>query len=214
MADAAEAVSASPNRKIYGRGFFDGLRMAGIDNPEEFLNTAKQSKLENSLTNMARKVLEAVPIQAAWSASQIIGEMVRMTASKPDFKIVMGCLNSLVDAGLVREPEKGHFQRIKARPSLAAVPPAPVAATPAPEAALMLAKPVPNVPNVPKQEEQEPLARMSYMASNLRELSRQTAALADGLETIALDVESRMDRIHADTEKLRQLQALLKSIGQ
>jgi hypothetical protein len=52
------------------------------------------------------------------------------------------------------------------------------------------------------------------MASNLRELARQANSVADGLETVALEVAERMERIHADGDKLCQLQALLKSIGQ
>ena len=71
----------------------------------------------------------------------------------------------------------------------------------------------PNVPKREELEEREPLARMASMASNLRELARQANSVADGLETVALEVAERMERIHADGDKLRQLQALLKSIG-
>ena len=203
---------AAPLRRVYGRGLFDGLRMAGIDEPEKFLDAMKAERIGSRLDGMARKALDAVPIEHPWDLAQIVSDITRTTGSRPDTKTVKAALGALVGQGLVLEPRDGRFVRVKIRPTLAAVPPAP-----AKEEKPMPAPTVISPPNVPKREEleeREPLARMASMASNLRELARQANSVADGLETVALEVAERMERIHADGDKLRQLQALLKSIGQ
>lgn len=187
---------------------FHGLRMAGIDNPEDFVQAAKMERIEKSVSGIARKVLDAVPLTETWPASKIIGEMVRMTSSSPDFKIVMGCLSTLVDQGLVREPKKGEFQRIKPRPALAVASPAPAdtVAEPltadAPEATVATVAPT------------EPIDRLAGLAATLKDLSVKVGAMAKEVEDVAISVEERIQTIHADTEKLRQLHALLKSLGQ
>lgn len=203
---------AAPLRRVYGRGLFDGLRMAGIDEPEKFLDAMKAERIGSRLDGIARKALDAVPIEHPWDLAQIVSDITRTTGSRPDTKTVKAALGALVGQGLVLEPRDGRFVRVKIRPTLAAVPPAPVK-----EEKPMPAPTVVSPPSVPKREEREerePLARMASMASTLRELARQADNVAEGLETVALEVADRMERIHADGDKLRQLQALLKSIGQ
>ena len=203
---------AAPLRRVYGRGLFDGLRMAGIDEPEKFLDAMKAERIGSRLDGIARKALDAVPIEHPWDLAQIVSDITRTTGSRPDTKTVKAALGALVGQGLVLEPRDGRFVRVKIRPTLAAVPPAPVK-----EEKPMPAPTVVSPPSVPKREEREerePLARMASMASTLRELARQADNVAEGLETVALEVAERMERIHADGDKLRQLQALLKSIGQ
>ena len=212
MAALSADSPAAPLRRVYGRGLFDGLRMAGIDEPEKFLDAMKAERIGSRLDGMARKALDAVPIEHPWDLAQIVSDITRTTGSRPDTKTVKAALGALVGQGLVLEPRDGRFVRVKIRPTLAAVPPAPVK-----EEKPMPAPTVVSPPNVPKREEREErdtLARMASMASNLRELARQADNVAEGLETVALEVAERMERIHADGDKLRQLQALLKSIGQ
>lgn len=207
MTATTSAERTAALRKVYGRGFYDGLRSAGMHNSGDAMQAAKMERIEKSVSGIARKVLDAVPLTETWPASKIIGEMVRMTSSSPDFKIVMGCLSTLVDQGLVREPKKGEFQRIKPRPALAVAPPAPSDAPAEPAPA-----PVAAVAEVAAPT--EPIDRLAALASTLKELSERVAAMAKDVEDVAISVEERIQTIHADTEKMRQLQALLKSIGQ
>jgi hypothetical protein len=209
MTGTTSAERTASLRKVYGRGFYDGVRSAGAHNSGDAMQAAKMERIEKSVSGIARKVLDAVPVSEPWPASKIIGEMVRMTSSSPDFKIVMGCLSTLADQGLVREPKKGEFQRVKPRPALSAVStPDGLAEEPTePTEPTKLADDLPLAPA-------EPMDRLASLAGTLRELSAKVTAMAKEVEDVALSVEERIQRIHADTEKLRQLQSLLKSIGQ
>lgn len=60
----------------------------------------------------------------------------------------------------------------------------------------------------------EPIDRLAGLAATLKELSVKVGAMAKEVEDVAISVEERIQAIHADTEKLRQLHALLKSLGQ
>lgn len=64
---------------------------------------------------IARKIFESVPIQEAWPVNKIIGAMIRMGIPRIDLKTAEGCLNKLKDASLVKEPDRGIFQRIVPR---------------------------------------------------------------------------------------------------
>jgi len=57
-----------------------------------------------------------------------------------------------------------------------------------------------------KNETVSALDRLAQLAADLR-------AMAATVEDIALDVAQEIQRIGADSEKLRQLQALLKGLG-
>lgn len=61
-----------------------------------------QSKLQ-SVSSVARKVLEAVPISEAWRSASIREELHRMTDSTIDAHTINGCLATLVKTGLVSE---------------------------------------------------------------------------------------------------------------
>ena len=66
-------------------------------------------------TAIARKVFDFVPIQDAWAANKIVSEMIRCGLPRIDFRTIEGCLHRLKDAGLVKEPERGAFQRVMPR---------------------------------------------------------------------------------------------------
>lgn len=206
---AAQQESA-PHKRSYGRGFFDGLRKAGIDNPEDFLNAAKLERHERELTGVMRKVFEAMPISEPWTPPQVASEMSRVTRSSPDIRAVTACLSALVERGLAKEPVRGTFIRVESKPRLAAVPPAPSAHSATPEKAATADAPA----KPPEEESVEPMDRLASLASSMREIARRVSEMAQEAEEVAMDVEQRMDRIKADTAKLRQLQALLKDIGQ
>lgn len=112
-------------------------------------------------------------------------------------------MNTLRGHGLVKEPERGMFVRVQAR--LVALAPVPTKPTheektmPAQQAAPITVKP-------------DPLESMAALAATAKTLAQSVAELARRIEDVALEVADANQRLQSDTEKLRQLQALLKSI--
>lgn len=176
------------------------------------MNAAKLTRLEGGLTTVARKVLDAVPIQEPWEKQTIVMEL-RRTGVATSVDIIEGCLRSLKDRGLVKEPRNGSFVRPQLRIAAAAnedelddagdqTPPPTTTttkATPVRTTTLTVSPPA-------TTERANTLTRLADLASSLRKT-------ADEVDAIAIDVEERIAVIEKDGEKLRQLQALLKSIG-
>ncbi len=211
---------AATMRRVYGRGLYDGLRRAGVSEPEEFMNAAKIEAAEKSLNGIAKKVYEAVPVQEEWSVTQIIRELSRC-GSNPDHKVVMGCIVVLVEKGLVREPRRGLFikapQREKPRLSLKVVAtPDPHAPAPAektePEAAMKTdhaeATTAPKAATV-----EDPLSRLAALAVKAKQAGEALIAVASEIEDVAVAVDEQAKKVGADMDKFRQLQALLKGLG-
>ena len=148
------------------------------------MNPARLRAIENSQTSIAKKVLSCVPIQEAWTQHQIKMELHR-SGSRTDPRIIEGCLNTLLESGLIKEPTRGSFQRIHI-PDVQKDEPA--VAQPQPEK-----KPV------------DPLSRLATVAETLREL-------ADDLEDIALEVTQTRSSNDEELEKLRTLKTLLKQL--
>jgi hypothetical protein len=194
-------MSVTPNeqsrRMAFGRGVMEGLRMAGVSNPGDAMNAAKLARLESGLNSMAKKVLAAVPIQTPWSREQIVSEL-RRAGATVDRAVVDGCLVTLCERGVVKEPARGTFVRVIARlitPATEEIPPVSTTAhiiTPAssPQAA----------PAAPPRDDS--LSRLANVAALLRRA-------ADEIEGIALDVEARVQAAGKEGETLRQLKALL-----
>lgn len=156
------------------------------------ISTTKFQAMHRSLTAIAQKVYAAVPASEPWSVSYIHSEMARLGSSTRDVAIVYGCLNSLKASGLVTEPQRGCFVRVAMKPEKSAVQPNPIEITP-----MATIKP--------------PAARSPMTI--LSELSSRFRALADEVETAALEIDELFTAKSAGAEKLAQLQQLLKSIG-
>lgn len=180
------------HRKVYARGLFDGLRKAGIVDVEGFMNAAKMKQVESGLTGIARKVLEATPIADAWQPHTIANEIKRMTGSAPEAKMVLGCLDSLRASGLVREQVRGKWIRVAIKDvDTPSDPSAPV-----------------NVVELRKAPEQ-PTARelLSQVAIAMMDLAAK-------VEDVAVEIDRAEKRNEEKTAKLRQLQELLRGLGQ
>lgn len=197
------SAAETKRRKAYGRGLYEGLRAAGIDDPRGFMNNARIERIESGLNSLAKKILEAVPCTEPWTKEQIKAELYRQGHNVP-LNVMLGALDRMREQGLIREPRQCQFVRVQGRqndtpleaPSMLSIaPPAPEPPPPPP--------PAPPAPDKPKEDV---FARLARMAVALR-------AIADEAEAIALDAEDRMQMLRRDTEKLRQFQALLKSLG-
>jgi len=181
-------------RMSFGRGVMEGLRMAGVQNPGDVMNAAKLARIESGLNSMAKKVLGAVPIQAPWSKEQIVSEL-RRAGATVDRAVVDGCLITLCERGLVKEPSRGSFIRVIARLITQATEEFhDMSANARPAAAQ---QPQPSAP-----ERDDSLSRLANLGALLRRA-------ADECDAIALDVEARVQAAGKEGETLRQLKALL-----
>ena len=152
--------------------------------------------LENQQTGIAKKVYAVVPIQEIWSSSQIVSEL-RRTSSVRDLRMVEGCLNTLKEVGLIREPSPGSFQRMKPRELKE-------------ETVSTHYKPAPTaVDVVPKKE---PLDRILGISTKLRALSRDAEALAEDIENAAVEFEERVGSSAKELEVLRRFKDLFKKL--
>ncbi|VWC78694.1 MULTISPECIES: hypothetical protein [Burkholderia] len=162
------------------------------------MTPAKYHAALSGLSAIAKKVLEMVPIQEAWSRSEIAGHLLRVTKSSPDAAVIDGCLGRLKDSGLIREASRGRYQRIEVRER--------------------------EVLKVPEQKSAEaivatepqailPIEILSQLAERTRALATQIVILASDIETAALTIEQGNAENAANLEKLRQLQSLLKSLA-
>lgn len=165
-------------------------------------------------TSAAQKVYDAVPMVESWSHPQIIAEMARNGQSL-DYRVMAGCLNNLVRAGLVQEVIKGYFRRLPVRPQ-----PKP-AATPAikPAAPIEQVKePVMTKPAAPittaaaPTAKQTPMDILGALAVRAAMLGKQAHELSTDIENAALALQEQQETNEKDMEKFRQLQALLKGM--
>lgn len=193
------------NKRIYGRGYYDGLRAA-----ENIMTPAKQRAAMQGQSGIALKVYEAVPIQEIWNLARIVTTLTHQTASRVDPHVVRGCLGKLVAGGLVRETVEG-FQRIKVREQTPPQPPEPRQRPP-----LALANPeihtMPD-PAPPRSPDSPALDILASIAQRLREQSAALAQTAADLETAALRIEESNTQNAANLATLKQLQTLLKGLA-
>ncbi|WP_155947209.1 hypothetical protein [Pseudacidovorax intermedius] len=167
--------------------------MAGVANPGAFMNANKLARIESGLNTMASKVLDAVPIQQAWSKAQIASELHR-TGCGASRDVVDGCLGTLKDRGAIKEPKPGHFQRVAARPITTAANEAMTPATIHP------------IEPAAAPSSDDTLSRLANLGALLRRA-------ADECDALGLEVEERVKDAGKDGAKLRQLQAILKGLG-
>jgi hypothetical protein len=197
----------------YGRGVIEGLRMAGVPNPGDFMNVTKLARLESGLNSMAKKVLDVVPLQEPWSKDQIASEL-RRIGSSADRTVVEGCLNTLCERGVVKEPTRGYFIRITARQ------PAPITKEINPVSTTNASQPASAPPVEAKRlvlafkpEHTYPGGDRVSLACRMESVIDVLRQASDELLAVAIEYEEAVEQAGKDGEKLRQLQALLKSLG-
>ena len=166
------------------------------------MNESRQQQMLVGQSAIARKVFEIVPIQESWAASEIYGAL-RAANTAADTCTVRRCLGELKDAGLIREPAGGKFQRDAATPKPKKEPVMTQAAKPTvvliktPEGAL------------------DVLAALSGEVVSLSdEFSKRMKALAGRIEEVALSVEAERESNAEAMAKLKQFQDLLKGLSQ
>jgi hypothetical protein len=79
------------------------------------LNVTKYEQTLKQQTAIAQKVFAAIPKSEAWTARKIYAELRRLDAKVRDVRLVEGCINTLIESGLVNEHPRGHFIRTPVR---------------------------------------------------------------------------------------------------
>lgn len=178
------------------------------------MNQSRFNSLFAGLNEMAKKVYSAVPAKEPWLTGQIYAELARMRLSHADYKTVSGCLNTLVQTGLVKEPSRGRFIRepVKEKEPPTSKPPETV-----------MPKQPPNPAEPPKQSgdltDDEPLEKLAALSANLAEIASSLAQLhgaikklSGNLDTAALEIQELFAKRGEDTAKLREFFSTLKSL--
>lgn len=229
---------------VYARGYYDGLRAAGVNNPQEvpFVSTRPKKELDslNAALTMAAKqgstspsnqgfkkpseitqarftsvynglsvglqnLYECVPITDRWTVEQVTREFSRKIGTKPASEIKK-MLITLDSNGLIIN-DSGLFRRIKVsgNPSSLNLVKQPVSVPSDGKSSVEIFKltPARNVMDI-----------LSKIASNARTLAGDMKALATEIDDAALEIEQEFQNSEAKSEKLKQLQALLKNIAE
>lgn len=167
------------------------------------MNESRQQQILAGQSSIAQKVFTLVPIQAAWSNHEIHGAAITAKATGASPYAIRRALGELKEAGLIREPVGGKFQRDAATQKQAKE-----------QAVTQVAKQA--VVSIKKPEGAlDVLACLSGEVVNLADdFSKRMKALATRIEEVALSVEAERETNAAAVGKLKQLQDLLKGISQ
>lgn len=166
------------------------------------MKESRQRQLLEGQSSMARKVFEGVPIQEAWSENDIVKAM-RSSSMTVAVHTIRACLLDMVDAGLIRQPKSGHYQREPVQPFLR----------------LPTDQPTNNIEPVmstAKKPEPTPLDLLGTVATELvlmaSEFAERMKALAARVEEVALQVEAQREADASTMAKVNQLKALLSDV--
>lgn len=203
------------HRKVYARGFFDGLAAVQMASQDPYSMTPSKFQLIlNGQTNTAKKVYQAVPMQEAWSSARIHQELLRINeGGGRDIRVTAGCLKALKEAGLLKEPERGEYMRLDIR-----TPRPPRMVTFADqeqqqETIEVQAMPIIAINPTKTQQKPSPMELLAALASRSKELGRLASSLEADIEAAAITIEDYIANEAANSAKLKQLQELLKNLA-
>lgn len=180
------------HRKVYSAGYFAGLEAARKENAD--VNPVRMQSIEQNLSAVAKKVLCAVPIGEPWSKNQIRKEIAR-SSGHVENRTVDGCLQSLCESGVIREPLPGMFVRVKVTETR---------------------EPIRLVKDPPMKTAVSPiLATTKAKSDNLEaiaDIAKRLRGIASEVEEIGIAMQSEVSSSAAESAKLAQLKDLLKSL--
>jgi hypothetical protein len=164
------------------------------------MNAAKQQNMLAGQSSLARKVFQVVPIQERWSAHDIFNSLMVAEATGAQFPAVRRGLGELKEAGLIREPVNGHFQRT-----------AITIKFPREQSMSKETKPAVIAINKAEVSALDTLAVLSgEVISFAEEVGLRMKKLAARIEEVALTVEAERETNADALEKFKLLQSLLK----
>jgi len=166
------------------------------------MSETRLMKLLEGQSSIANKIFQFVPIQEAWDAQDIHRAALASEATTVSIHAIRRALGELSDAGAIREPAAGLFQR---------------------DAVIPKARKEPAMPTPAKQlkpgMDQATTGTLDVLASLSAEvvtLSNDFGArlkgLAKRIDDVALTVEAEREANSEAATKLLQLQTLLKGL--
>jgi hypothetical protein len=162
------------------------------------LNEARFSSIHRGLSTVAQKVYAAVPIADEWAIEAVRRELTRK-GHTIDMHTIRGCMNTLVDSGLVTEPSRGTFSRVAIKEAYKApAEPKPIKEAKQPE------KPMPK---------QGAIDKLTALSARVRAAMSAMKTLADDIDNAALEIEADILKAGEGAQKYKQLQALLKDLS-
>jgi hypothetical protein len=166
------------------------------------ISQTRFKQVHNTLNAPVKKVYEAVPASEAWTSTQIIGEISRLGYSMRDSKAIIGCLDTLKRQGLIQEPERGSFIRVEVKETTTF----DKFIEETKEKTMATSKPV-------TQIKQSNLDRLISLSEKANGLAAQMKSMATELENVALEIEAEIQENSTSSQKLKQLQELLKGLA-
>jgi hypothetical protein len=181
----------SGHRKVYGKGFIDGMRAAAKE-AGMGLSASRARELEQALSGVERKVYEHLSVQSPMSSGEVVGQIRRATGSVTDIRIVDGCLENLVERGLAKK-SGGKYQReaIKDRPAVAKL----------------------EVVKTMAVTEKAPDSKAESNVDEIRRLSGEIVERLDKIEDCAKAIEREKDKANERNAKAAKLAELLKDFN-
>lgn len=152
----------------------------------------------NGLSGVARKVFDVVPIADEWTAQQMHRELLRL-GHNVDIRTLTGCLASLCGSKLIIESSRGNFKKPPIKQEQEKV------KTTKPVVELVKAESAPDA--------ESPIDILGRLSFRVTEIIGSLKKLASEIDTAALIIEERFSESEEKSEKLKQLQQLLKSLS-
>lgn len=168
------------------------------------MSAARFKTLFDQQSSVTQKVYAAVPISDEWGLHQIVTELTRQGFTH-EKRTVLGCLQTLARTGLVIERSTG-FKRAPIREQASA----PKGVTEGGDQQQHNQKE--REGKMPRPSAASPIDTLSEIATKAREISRSMTEFAGLVESAALEIEGQFEQQNADSQKLKQLQALLKGL--
>lgn len=164
------------------------------------MNHVRAQQLLQGQSNLAKKVYEIVPIQEAWTCNYIVSEMNKVHGTNGNVAAIRACLGDLEDQGLITQ-STGKFQRVAVK--------APKVNAMSGVAALVKSA-------VPAEKESN-MSLLADLAAEMDALTEYTTTrmrdISKRIEDVAIAVELEKKASSGASEKLKQLQTLLKGLG-
>lgn len=178
------------------------------------MNVGKLKSRLDGQTSLAKKVYECTPAQEFWSVAQIYDEM-RRKGQTPNKRAVEGCLSTLKESGLVVEQGQGFFKAlvIKKKPMILIETENDVIPFAAYQAGSEEEVEVNTVKKI-ETKRKTPIEILSGLANKIENVMDELDDLKKEIEDAALEITDQMSADDDKIKQLRQLQALLKNLGE
>lgn len=148
-------------------------------------------------TSLAQRVYEAVPMLEPWHRTKVLAEFSRLSGTTPHAQAVYACLGDLTEAGVIKERASNTYARVAVRESERANQ-CDQHEESKEEMTQNTSKPAPALGNAA-------FTALAGIATKLR-------ALADEVESAALDADAALQQAGTESKKLAELRSLLQSI--